>query len=63
MNVKIANKYLNQNQETVAYIAVMEVFLVPQFSKTKHVANKTENTGVLTSPFNNSFGETLLNLG
>ena len=38
-NVKNANKFLNQNKATAVYIAVMEVFLVRQFSKTKNIAN------------------------
>ena len=38
-NVKNANKFLNQNKETVVFIVVTEVFLVHLFSKTKNVAN------------------------
>ncbi|SDM46807.1 hypothetical protein SAMN04488084_10747 [Pedobacter antarcticus] len=38
-NVKSANKFLNQNKETVVFIAVTEMFLVHPFSKTKNVAN------------------------
>ena len=43
-NVKSANKFLNQNKETVVFIVVTEVFLVHQFSRTKNVADgqKTE---------------------
>ena len=39
-----ANKFLNQNKETVVFIVVTEVFLVHQFSRTKNVADgqKTE---------------------
>ena len=39
-NVKSANKFLNQNKETVVFIAVTEMFLVHPFSKTKNVAKK-----------------------
>jgi hypothetical protein len=38
-NVKIVNKFLNQNKATVVSIAVTEVLLVHQSSKTKNVAN------------------------
>jgi hypothetical protein len=37
--VKNANKFLNQNKATAVYIAVTEVLLVRQFSKTKNVAD------------------------
>ncbi len=44
MNVKNANKFLNQNKATAVYIAVMEALLVHQFSKIKNVANGQKTT-------------------
>ncbi len=52
-NVKIANKFLNQNKATVVCIAVTEALPVHQFNKTKNVANgqKTKKLGILTFTF------------
>jgi hypothetical protein len=39
-NVKNANKFLNQNKATAVFIAVMVVWLVHQFNRTKNVADR-----------------------
>jgi len=39
-NVKIANKFLNQNMATVVFIVAMEMLPVHQFNKTKNVVNR-----------------------
>ena len=41
-NVKIANKFLNQNMATVVFIVATEVLPVHQFNKTKNVVNRFE---------------------
>jgi hypothetical protein len=50
--VKNANKFLNQNKATVVFIVATEVLLVHQFSRTKNVADRTENKEAqpLTNP-------------
>jgi hypothetical protein len=41
MNVKNANKFLNQNKVIAVFIVVMEVLLALLSSRTKNVADKT----------------------